>query len=306
MSLIVDSTGASAMPAANPADLIKDSDTQNFSADVIEASSSVPVIVDFWAPWCEPCKALGPLLEKLVVQAGGLVKMVKINIDDNPELAQQLQVKSVPTVYGFKDGKGIDGFTGAQTESQIKAFIGRLTGNAQSPIEAAMEQAKALLDAGEGEAAEDLYMQILAQDSGSSAAIAGLIRAKVGQNDTDGARHLVSQLDAIMLMKSDIEAAISTIALAEQASDAGDIGPLQAAVEAEPNNHQARFDLASALYAAGNSADAVDQLLACIALDAKWNDGAARKQLLLIFDALGFADPISQDGRRRLSTILFS
>lgn len=305
MSLIVD-PNTPATPGVNPADLIKDSDQLSFAQDVIEASKEVPVIVDFWAPWCGPCKTLGPLLEKLVLQAGGLVKMVKIDVDQNQEIAAQLRVQSVPTVYGFKDGKGVDGFTGAQTESQIKAFIERLTGNAKSPLDEAMEQAKALLDAGDGAAAESLYMQILGQDTSSTAAIAGLIRAKVVQGDTDGARALVGQLDAVTRAKSDVEAAISTIELAEQADDAGDIAPLEAAVAANENDIQARFDLANALYAAGQTERAVDELLECISRDRAWNEEAARQQLLKIFDALGFTDPIAQEGRRKLSTILFS
>lgn len=306
MSLIVDSNGATVSAAVNPADLIKESDTTNFSADVIEASATLPVIVDFWSPRSEPSQSIIALLEKAVLQAGGLIKMVKINIDENQELGQQLRVQSVPTVYAFKDGKGVDGFTGAQTESQIKAFIARVTGDAKSPIEEAMDHAKAMLDAGDGAMAEEVYMQVLGQDGENISALAGLIRAKVVQNDTVAARELVDNLEPKLKIHSEIEAAVSTIALAEQAANVGDIAPLQAAVEADPKNLQARLDLANALCATAHTEEAVDHLLECIAQDAKWNDEAARKQLLLIFDALGFADPVSQEGRRRLSTLLFS
>ncbi|NQU58062.1 MAG: thioredoxin [Rhodospirillales bacterium] len=299
-----DGTQVSGEPASG--DLIKDSSIANFVADVVEQSKTVPVIVDFWAPWCEPCKQLTPTLEKLVTQGGGIVKLVKINIDDNQQLAAQLQVQSVPTVFGFKHGQPIDAFAGAQPESQIKAFIKRLTGDAKAPIEEALEQARALLDDGQADQASALYAQILAQEQSSGPAIAGLIRCYLASGELDHAKSLIEGLEASTLNDSDVQAAITALELADTGSSGDDAGEFRAKLAADENDHQARFDLALSLYAAGNAKAALEELLEIIRRDRTWNDEEARKQTLKIFEALGHSDPITAEARRALSTVLFS
>jgi len=301
MAIMMGETGA-----PDTADLISDGDTANFAADVIEASKSVPVIVDFWATWCGPCKTLGPTLEKLVVQAGGLVKLVKIDVDANKELAAQLRVQSVPTVFGFKDGQPVDGFARAQPESQIKAFIERLTGNAKSPIDDALAQAAATLEAGDAQAASALYARVLSEDQVNGPAIAGLIRCYIATGETDHARELVAGLDDKARGLTDVAAAIAALELAEDGAGAGDLSELTARVAADENDHQARLDLAQALYGGGDIEGAFEQLLESVGRDAKWNDEAARKQLLKLFEATGHADERVMAARKRLSSMLFS
>ncbi|MHA1597743.1 MAG: tetratricopeptide repeat protein [Alphaproteobacteria bacterium] len=292
--------------APDSAGLISDSDAANFTADVIEASKSVPVIVDFWATWCEPCKTLGPTLEKLVVQAGGLVKLVKIDVDANKQLAAQLRVQSVPSVFGFKDGQPVDAFTGAQPESQIKAFIERLTGNAKTPSEETLTAADAALQAGDAETAIGLYAQVLSQDQASGDAIAGLIRCYIATGESDHARELVSGLDDKTRTSSIVAAAITALELVESSADAGDVSELTERLGSDENDHQTRLDLAQALYGGGDVEAAFDQLLESIGRDPKWNDDAARKQLLKLFEATGVADERVVAARKRLSTVLFS
>ena len=241
--------GQSAGGAAQP----KDATTQSFAADVIEASQQTPVIVDFWAPWCGPCKQLAPILEKTVRDAGGKVALVKINIDENPEIAQQLRIQSIPAVFAFDKGQPVDGFMGAQPESQIKRFVERLVGPmGPSPLEQALEQAKGALDAGDFASASNIYGQILRQVPGEAAAIAGLVRCLVGAGDLQEARGLVDGLDDDALKNADVESAVSALALAEQAGEAdGDTAALQARLAQDPGDHQARFDLAMACHGAG-------------------------------------------------------
>lgn len=294
--------------AANSADLIRNSDTDNFMHDVIEASASVPVIVDFWAPWCEPCKTLGPMLEKLVKRACGLVHMVKINVDENQELAQKLRVQSIPTVFAFKDGKPADAFQGALSESQLQAFIDKLTQGSQSPIDAALEQAQAALDGGDSALAEDIYSQIIAHDPTVTKALGGLIRAQATGGKIEEARETIAALDDKTLNIAEVKAAISALDLAEQSQSAGDddCDALEAKLAKKENDHATRFELAQALYAKGNTAEAVEHLLYIVRTKRTWNDDAARKQLIKIFDTLGSEDPITVDGRQQLSIILFS
>lgn len=286
--------------------LIKDSDIASFVADVVEESKTVPVIVDFWAPWCEPCKQLTPALEKLVTQAGGIVKLVKINVDENQQLAAQLQVQSVPSVFGFKHGQPVDAFAGAQPESQLKAFIKRLTGDAKAPIEQALEQAKELLDAGQADQASGIYTQILGQDEANGPALAGLIRCFLAVGELDHAKDLINGLEEAAKNDADVQAAISALELAEAGSNSGDDAEFRAKLADNENDHQARFDLALSLYGAGQAEEALNELLEIVKRDRKWNDEAARNQMLKIYEALGAGDPVTMDSRRALSTVLFS
>jgi putative thioredoxin len=297
----------SAGQAAPPADLIKDGSTATFMADVVEASRQVPVIVDFWATWCGPCKQLSPALEKAVTAARGAVKLVKIDVDQNQDLAAQFRIQSVPSVFAFKDGQPVDGFAGALPESQVKAFIQRLTGQTgPSPVEQALEQAQATYDAGDYGAAGNLYMQVLREDPSSTKAVAGVIRCAVAAGQLDQARDMLGQLPEEALKDSEIAAAKTALDLAQEGQSAGDTAGLQAQVDANPKDHQARFDLAAALYARGNAEAAIDQLLEIVARDRKWQDDGARKRLIEIFEALGPTNPLTVAGRRKLSSMLFA
>ena len=293
--------------AAAAPDLIKDSDSQNFMVDVIEASKEVPVVVDFWAPWCGPCKQLGPVIEKVVKSAQGKVKLVKINIDDSPEIAQQLRIQSIPAVFAFHQGKPVDAFVGAQPESQIKAFVEKLSGSiGPSPIDEALAAAKAALDAGDVAAAGNLYGQVMQADPGNPEAIGGLVRYYLINQDLDQARQTLALAPKEHFDHASIVAARSSLALAEQASDAGDPSELRTAVEADPANHQARYDLAIALIGNGDNEGAIDQLLEIMKKGADWNEGAAKSQLLKLFEALGPIDDLTKSGRRKLAALLFS
>ncbi len=287
-------------------DLIKDSNTDQFGDDVINASTEVPVIVDFWAPWCEPCKQLGPALEKLVQEYAGKVRLVKINVDENQALAQQLRVQSIPMVYAFKDGRPADAFTGALPESQLRSFIEKLTGNAGSPVDQALEQAKALLDGGDPTTASAIFNQIISADGENAAAHAGVAKCLMAAGETEQARLYLAGLTPELLSSDEVSAVQTALELDEMADQGGDTSELQAKVDASPDDHQARFDLAVALYGGGNSEQAIDELVEIIRRNQAWNDDAAKQQLLKIFEALGFNDPLAVEGRRKLSSILFS
>lgn len=305
MAIILDGDGQTPMPGPGGAgDAVKDSDTANFMTDVIEGSREVPVIVDFWAPWCGPCKTLGPILEKLVRQSGGKVRLVKINVDENQQLAAQFRVQSIPAVYAFKDGCPVDGFMGALPESQIKQFIARLTGGGGNVVDEALEQAKALLDQGRPQEAQQVYQQILGQDPGNESAIAGMLRCLMATGQTDTAQEVLGQLPQEVLRHPEIQAVKTTLDLAQEAS--GEIDDLKAKVEANPDDLQARYDLAMAYYGAGKRQEAADTLLDIIRTDPGWNDEQARKQLLKFFEAFGPTDPVTVAARRKLSSILFS
>jgi putative thioredoxin len=300
--------GGGAAGASNEADPVRESDTAHFAADVIEASREVPVVVDFWAPWCEPCKQLGPAIEKAVHAAGGRVRLVKINVDNNQQLAQQLRIQSIPTVFAFKDGQPVDGFVGAVPESQIKSFIQQLAGEAgPSPADAALEQADAALAGGDHKAAGALYAQVLRAESDNARAAAGLVRALLAGGDTAGAREVLDSLAPELAKTGEVEGARAAVELAEQSTGGGaEIEALASRLAADDNDHQARFDLAMALFGAGRREAAAEELLDIVRRDRTWNDEAARKQLLKLFEAIGQTDPLTVESRRRLSSILFS
>ena len=286
-----------------------DVDINNFMTEVIEGSSKIPVVVQFWAPWCGPCKQLGPVLEKTVAAANGKVRMVRINIDNNQQIAQQLRVQSVPTVYGFFNGQPVDAFAGAQAESTVTQFIEKMAamGNTGPDIAAIVESANHLLDLQDYEGALAQFQEIMSVDPESPEGLAGLVRCMVGMNDLHGAREIVDQLDDEFGKKPPMAAAIDVLVLSEKASQsAANIDSAQAAVDADPNNLAARQDLAMALFATGQQAKSMDQLLESIRINRDWNDQAARTQLLEFFKTLGSANPDVMTARRKLSTLLFA
>jgi putative thioredoxin len=288
-------------------DLIKDTTTQAFMKDVIEASRAVPVLVDFWAPWCGPCKQLTPLLEKIVKAAAGSVKLVKMNIDDYPEVAGQLGVQSIPAVFAFKNGQPVDGFMGALPESQIRAFIERVAGKGAFAGDA-LEAAQAALDAGDINTAASGFAAALQQDSGNIDAIAGLARCYIATDDLVRAEQTLALAPPSKANAAPIASARAALELARKgaASANVDVSKLQREIEANPANLQARFDLALALNANRDREGALDQLLEIIRRDRAWNDQGARKQLVEFFDAWGYGDPMSIRGRQRLSSLLFA
>ena len=286
-----------------------DVDMNNFMAEVVEGSSQIPVIVQFWAPWCGPCKQLGPVLEKVVAAAHGKVKMVRVNIDDNQQIAQQLRVQSVPTVYAFVDGQPVDGFSGAQPESALTQFVEKLSsmGGAGADIAGMLEAANTAVETQDFAGAMQIYHQVMEADPKSADALAGLVRCLTGMQDHQAAREIIDQLNDEFREKPSMQAAIAALELAERAAEsAGDLDLAQAAVAANPEDLQARQDLAMALFATGDNAGAMAQLLESIRVDRSWNDEAARLQLLEFFKTLGAANPDVMAARRQLSTLLFS
>jgi putative thioredoxin len=295
-------------PSAAPADLIKEGTDAGFAKDVIEDSRNQPVIVDFWATWCGPCRTLGPALEKAVKAAKGKVKLVKIDIDKNPAYAGQLRVQSIPTVYAFKDGRPVDGFMGAVPESQIKAFIERLAAGAGpdgagDEVAELLAMAKEALAEGDVGGAAQAYAQILQTDPENAAAIGGLARCYLAGGDLERAEEVVAMAppDA---KDADLDSVRAALALAQAAPS--QTGEFERRLAANPADHDARLEYAKALAGHGQFKEAVDQLLAIIEQDREWNDQAARKQLLTVFDAAGPASEVARQGRRRLSSILFS
>ena len=299
--------------SAGPADaeLIKDSSEATFMADVVEASQTTPIIVDFWAPWCGPCKTLGPQLEDAVRAAKGAVKMVKVNVDEAQMIAGQLQILSIPTVYAFFKGQPIDGFQGALPQSEIKAFIDRVIqqSGGEAPgdgLADAVAAAEEMLAEGAATDAAETFSAVLGEDANNAPAYGGLVRAYIAMDQLDQAEAFLNGAPMEISNAPELEAAHAQLQLARQAADAGPVAELTAAVEANPTDAQARFDLAQALYANGDAESAVTHLLELFRQDREWNDGAAKAQLFTIFDALKPNDPIVLNGRRKLSSMIFA
>jgi putative thioredoxin len=295
---------------SNPGDLIKDVNEDTFMTDVVEASQEVPVIVDFWAPWCGPCKTLGPMLEKAVLASKGAVRMVKVNIDDNQAIAAQLRVQSIPTVFAFHKGQPIDGFQGALPNSEIDAFVGKVveTGgfDGSGGLSDALDSAEEMLAEGAAADAAQVFSAIIEEDNQNVKAYSGLARAKLSLDDIEGAEAVLNGVPAEISENSEIDAVFAKISLARQTLAVGPLLELEAAVTSNPTDSKARFEYSQALYAADKLAEAVAQLLELFRNDPDWNDGAAKIQLFTIFDALEANDPIVLNGRRKLSSMIFA
>jgi len=286
-------------------DLIKNTTTQDFMRDVVEASAARPVLVDFWAPWCGPCKQLTPVLEKVVRAAKGAIALVKLNIDEHPEIPGQMGVQSIPAVFAFKDGRPVDGFMGALPESQLNAFIARLIGESVDDA-AEIEAAEAALAAGDVNTAAQAFGEILQNDAENMQALGGLAKCYIKTGDLDRAEQTLTLVPPAKAESAPVASARAALALARKAGDAGDVESLRATVAENPGDPQARFDLALALNAKGDRQSALDELLTLVAKNRAWNDDAARKQLVQFFDAWGPGDPVTAVGRQKLSSLLFA
>jgi putative thioredoxin len=298
---------AAVPPADRPASaaLVKDATTASFSADVIAESARQPVLVDFWAPWCEPCRRLAPVLEKVVKAAAGKVKLVKMNIDEHPEIAARLGVRSIPAIVAFQRGQPIDGFMGALPENEFKGFIERLTGPLDDTTDR-LAKAEALAAAGDSKGATEIYRAVIAATPGEPSAVAGLAKLLIAAGELEGAKRVLAAVSASGEQDSAILAAKAALGLAEQAASLGDSLDLAQRIAANPDDHQSRFDLAILLNSQNRRAEAADALVEIIKRDRSWSDDGARKQLLQFFEAWGFTDPVTVAARRKLSALLFS
>ena len=290
--------------------LIKEVSEATFMQDVVEASKEKPVIVDFWAPWCGPCKTLGPQLEEAVNSANGAVTMAKVNVDENQMIAGQMQVQSIPTVFAFVDGQPVDGFQGAVSASEIKAFVERVVaangGEAQSGLDSAVASAEQMLEEGDLEAAIETFSAILQEDSNNLKSFIGLIKAHLALGELDQAEAILNGMPSEISRNPEVESLHAQIELAKQALDAGPINELTQLVDQNSDDHESRFRLAQALHGAGQVEDAVNHLLELFKRDREWNDGAAKSQLFVIFEALEPSDAIVLNGRRKLSSLIFA
>lgn len=288
-------------------DVVVNATSASFARDVIEASRDVLVIVDFWAAWCQPCKQLTPILEKVVRSYGGRVRLVKIDVDANQAISAQLRIQSMPTVYAFRDGRPLDGFMGAQPESAVREFIERLIGEETAgSIEDVLQSGEALLEEGDLQGAAEIFAAILQEDRENAAALAGLAQCYLKSGDLERARQTISLVPPDKRTLAAVEAVAAQIELADKSANLGDVEELEARVAADAKDHQARFDLAIALAGIGRREEAMGHLLDIVRRDRKWNEDGARKQLLQFFEAWGPKEPLVADGRRRLSSILFS
>ena len=290
--------------------LIKEVSEATFMQDVVEASKEKPVIVDFWAPWCGPCKTLGPQLEEAVNSANGAVTMAKVNVDENQMIAGQMQVQSIPTVFAFVDGQPVDGFQGAVSASEIKAFVERVVaangGQAESGLDSAVASAEQMLEEGDLEAAIETFSAILQEDSNNLKSFIGLIKAHLALGELDQAEAILNGMPSEISRNPEVESLHAQIELAKQALDAGPINELTQLVDQNSDDHESRFRLAQALHGAGQVEDAVNHLLELFKRDREWNDGAAKSQLFVIFEALEPNDAIVLNGRRKLSSLIFA
>lgn len=289
--------------------LIKDVNEDTFMDDVIEASKISPIVVDFWAPWCGPCKTLGPALEAEVKATNGKIKMVKVDIDQNQNLASQMRIQSIPAVFAFVDGQPIDGFMGAKAPSELKSFVEKLLENVKDDggdLSEAIAVADEMLEAGEYDDAAETFEAILGEDPERSPAFVGLFKAKMGAKKIDEAQKMLEEIPTALVNKPEILALQAQIDLINQTEGLGEINDLREALKNDLSNHQIRFDLALALFTAGETTDAIQELLTIFRKDQEWNDDAARQQLFKFFDILGGDDPITLSGRRQLASMLFA
>lgn len=299
-------TKKSASASAGAGEVVMDSTTASFKADVIDASRSMPVIVDFWASWCGPCKQLTPIIERVVRSYGGKVRLVKVNVDENQAVAAQLRVQSLPTVLAFHDGQPIDGFVGAQPESAIKAFVDRLVADdADLGLGELVKSAEEAMELGDLQSAAELFATVLQEDRSNAEALAGLASCYLRSGDATRAKQTLALVPPDKRDIAAVRSVEAALMLAEKAAGSGDVAQLKRRLEENPQDHQVRFDLAVGLATSGQRAEALDLLLDLVRIDSQWNEEAARKQLLQFFDAWGPKEPLVMEGRRRLSSILF-